>query len=86
MPWESAINNLDFFYLMFDRSDVYGPLQVVQKAVKGSSWGLVSSPMPAPSCLLFRFISGNRSDLCLSTTQISPETGQAFQRATWTSE
>uniref|UniRef100_A0A674N8C3 Aminopeptidase n=1 Tax=Takifugu rubripes TaxID=31033 RepID=A0A674N8C3_TAKRU len=28
MPWESAINNLDFFYLMFDRSDVYGPLQV----------------------------------------------------------
>lgn len=28
MPWESAINNLDFFYLMFDRSEVYGPLQV----------------------------------------------------------
>lgn len=28
MPWESAINNLDFFYLMFDRSEVYGPMQV----------------------------------------------------------
>lgn len=28
MPWQSAINNLDFFYLMFDRSEVYGPLQV----------------------------------------------------------
>lgn len=28
MPWESAIDNLDFFYLMFDRSEVYGPLQV----------------------------------------------------------
>ncbi|XP_077452228.1 aminopeptidase Ey-like isoform X2 [Stigmatopora argus] len=27
MPWESALNNLDFFYLMFDRSDVYGPMQ-----------------------------------------------------------
>uniref|UniRef100_H3CNZ7 Aminopeptidase n=1 Tax=Tetraodon nigroviridis TaxID=99883 RepID=H3CNZ7_TETNG len=27
MPWESAIDNLDFFYLMFDRSEVYGPLQ-----------------------------------------------------------
>lgn len=28
MPWEAAINNLDFFYLMFDRSEVYGVLQV----------------------------------------------------------
>ncbi|KAE8296863.1 Aminopeptidase N [Larimichthys crocea] len=27
MPWESAVNNLDFFYLMFDRSEVYGPMQ-----------------------------------------------------------
>ncbi|XP_077598341.1 aminopeptidase Ey-like [Stigmatopora nigra] len=27
MPWEAALNNLDFFYLMFDRSDVYGPMQ-----------------------------------------------------------
>lgn len=28
MPWESALDNLDFFYLMFDRSEVYGPMQV----------------------------------------------------------
>ncbi|XP_075998652.1 aminopeptidase N-like [Genypterus blacodes] len=27
MPWESALGNLDFFYLMFDRSEVYGPMQ-----------------------------------------------------------
>uniref|UniRef100_A0A3Q3BIG4 Aminopeptidase n=1 Tax=Kryptolebias marmoratus TaxID=37003 RepID=A0A3Q3BIG4_KRYMA len=27
MPWESALNNLDFFYLMFDRSEVYGYMQ-----------------------------------------------------------
>ncbi|KAG8012295.1 Aminopeptidase N [Nibea albiflora] len=27
MPWESAVSNLDFFYLMFDRSEVYGPMQ-----------------------------------------------------------
>ncbi|XP_059191202.1 aminopeptidase Ey-like [Centropristis striata] len=27
MPWESALNNLDFFSLMFDRSEVYGPMQ-----------------------------------------------------------
>uniref|UniRef100_A0A8C2X9K7 Aminopeptidase n=1 Tax=Cyclopterus lumpus TaxID=8103 RepID=A0A8C2X9K7_CYCLU len=27
MPWESALSNLDFFYLMFDRSEVYGPMQ-----------------------------------------------------------
>lgn len=28
MPWQSALNNLNFFYLMFDRSEVYGPMQV----------------------------------------------------------
>ena len=28
MPWESALDNLDFFYLMFDRSEVLGPMQV----------------------------------------------------------
>ncbi|XP_012673803.1 alanyl (membrane) aminopeptidase b [Clupea harengus] len=27
MPWESALDNLDFFYLMFDRSEIYGLLQ-----------------------------------------------------------
>ncbi|KAJ8281242.1 hypothetical protein GJAV_G00065220 [Gymnothorax javanicus] len=27
MPWESAIANLDYFFLMFDRSEVYGPIQ-----------------------------------------------------------
>ncbi|XP_042268840.1 aminopeptidase N-like isoform X1 [Thunnus maccoyii] len=27
MPWESALNNLDFFYLMFDRSEIYGYMQ-----------------------------------------------------------
>ncbi|KAL6107437.1 anpep [Pungitius sinensis] len=27
MPWESALSNLDFFYLMFDRNEVYGPMQ-----------------------------------------------------------
>ncbi|XP_064191653.1 aminopeptidase N-like [Anguilla rostrata] len=27
MPWESAIGNLDYFFLMFDRSEVYGPMQ-----------------------------------------------------------
>lgn len=28
IPWKSAVNNLDYFYLMFDRSEVYGPMQV----------------------------------------------------------
>ncbi|CAL8262787.1 unnamed protein product [Merluccius merluccius] len=27
MPWDSALGNLDFFYLMFDRSEVLGPMQ-----------------------------------------------------------
>ncbi|XP_017321402.1 alanyl (membrane) aminopeptidase-like b [Ictalurus punctatus] len=27
IPWESALNNLGYFILMFDRSEVYGPMQ-----------------------------------------------------------
>ncbi|KAG7263697.1 hypothetical protein CRUP_007765 [Coryphaenoides rupestris] len=27
IPWESALDNLDFFFLMFDRSEVLGPMQ-----------------------------------------------------------
>ncbi|XP_033823587.1 aminopeptidase N-like [Periophthalmus magnuspinnatus] len=34
MPWESALDNMNFFYLMFDRSDVYGHIQAyLQKQV-----------------------------------------------------
>ncbi|XP_073328613.1 alanyl (membrane) aminopeptidase-like b [Pagrus major] len=28
IPWESAVRNLEYFVLMFDRSEVYGPMQV----------------------------------------------------------
>lgn len=28
MPWQSALNNLDYYYLMLDRTDVYQPMQV----------------------------------------------------------
>ncbi|KAJ8335471.1 hypothetical protein SKAU_G00388130 [Synaphobranchus kaupii] len=31
MPWDSAIGNLDYFFLMFDRSEVYGPMQTYLK-------------------------------------------------------
>uniref|UniRef100_A0A8C7KII2 Aminopeptidase n=1 Tax=Oncorhynchus kisutch TaxID=8019 RepID=A0A8C7KII2_ONCKI len=31
MPWESALDNLDFFYLMFDRSEIYGIMQTYLK-------------------------------------------------------
>ncbi|KAI7812168.1 alanyl (membrane) aminopeptidase b, tandem duplicate 1 [Triplophysa rosa] len=35
MPWEAALDNLDYFYLMFDRTEVYGPMQAyVGKQVK----------------------------------------------------
>uniref|UniRef100_A0A3Q3XDZ2 Aminopeptidase n=1 Tax=Mola mola TaxID=94237 RepID=A0A3Q3XDZ2_MOLML len=27
MPWKTAISNLNYFFLMFDRSEVYGPMQ-----------------------------------------------------------
>ena len=28
MPWETARRSLDYYFLMFDRSVVYGPMQV----------------------------------------------------------
>ncbi|KAL6480693.1 hypothetical protein MHYP_G00117260 [Metynnis hypsauchen] len=28
LPWQSALNNLDYFYLMFDQTDVYDSMQV----------------------------------------------------------
>lgn len=28
MPWETANRNLNYFFLMFDRDEVYGPMQV----------------------------------------------------------
>lgn len=28
MPWQTASRNLNYFFLMFDRSEVYGPMQV----------------------------------------------------------
>lgn len=28
VPWGTAIKNLDYLILMFDRSEVYGPMQV----------------------------------------------------------
>ncbi|XP_041643447.1 aminopeptidase Ey-like isoform X2 [Cheilinus undulatus] len=31
MPWETASRSLNYFYLMFDRSDVYGPMQAYIK-------------------------------------------------------
>ncbi|KAM9854309.1 alanyl (membrane) aminopeptidase-like b [Aulostomus maculatus] len=35
IPWESAVRNLEYFVLMFDRSEVYGPMQVyLQNQVK----------------------------------------------------
>ncbi|XP_016324319.1 aminopeptidase N-like [Sinocyclocheilus anshuiensis] len=34
IPWESAIRNLEYFFLMFDRTEVYGPLQRIPPNLK----------------------------------------------------
>ncbi|XP_049928174.1 alanyl (membrane) aminopeptidase-like b [Epinephelus moara] len=36
LPWESAVRNLEYFVLMFDRSEVYGPMQAyLREQVRG---------------------------------------------------
>ncbi|KAM3625485.1 uncharacterized protein V6R79_012732 [Siganus canaliculatus] len=47
MPWEIATRNLDYFYLMFDRSEVYGPMQAYMKK------------QVTPLFDHFKFITGN---------------------------
>lgn len=42
MPWEAALNNLHYFQLMFDRSEVFGVM-----TVSGAT-----RPAPAPFCRL----------------------------------
>uniref|UniRef100_A0A667XA10 Aminopeptidase n=1 Tax=Myripristis murdjan TaxID=586833 RepID=A0A667XA10_9TELE len=37
MPWQTASRNLDYFFLMFDRSEVYGPMQVCKSCVNAIS-------------------------------------------------
>lgn len=32
LPWQTARNNLQYILLMFDRSEVFGPIQVGQKS------------------------------------------------------
>lgn len=34
MPWQAALSSLSYFKLMFDRSEVYGPMQV-QRGMAG---------------------------------------------------
>lgn len=31
IPWQSALNNLYYYYLMLDRTEVYQPMQVQQQ-------------------------------------------------------
>ncbi|XP_048828515.1 aminopeptidase N-like [Brienomyrus brachyistius] len=38
IPWQVAINNLDYFILMFDRTEVYGPLQAYLGKQIGPLW------------------------------------------------
>uniref|UniRef100_A0A8C7PQW8 Aminopeptidase n=1 Tax=Oncorhynchus mykiss TaxID=8022 RepID=A0A8C7PQW8_ONCMY len=35
IPWESALRNLDYFILMFDRSEVFGPMQAYMRKQVG---------------------------------------------------
>ncbi|KAI4898027.1 hypothetical protein NFI96_017466 [Prochilodus magdalenae] len=51
MPWKSALDNLDYYYLMFDRSEVYGYLQsYIGKQV-------------TPLFQYYKVITGNWSDV-----------------------
>ncbi|KAJ8417415.1 hypothetical protein AAFF_G00286420 [Aldrovandia affinis] len=36
IPWESALRNLDYFVLMFDRSEVYGPMKAYLRKQVGT--------------------------------------------------
>jgi len=70
MPWESALDNLDYFYLMFDRTELYGPMQV--SFVSGYFRTSIELSLNSNITLFqtCRHMLENRWNLCLNTIQI----------------
>lgn len=58
MPWQVASKNLDYIFLMFDRSEVYGPILVCKKRKEKSQFFLQSR------LKVIRFpLTGEKSDV-----------------------
>lgn len=49
LPWELAIKNLKYYVHMFDRSEVYGPLQVISSALSQHYQDTPTPPNPPPA-------------------------------------
>ncbi|KAL2094091.1 hypothetical protein ACEWY4_011403 [Coilia grayii] len=56
IPWQSALNNLNFFLLMFDRSEVYGPMQVTVSMLVTSHFHPLWSQLGLLNLLVLPFL------------------------------
>lgn len=89
MPWETAIRSLNYFFLMFDRTDVYGPMQVGDEMWLKMKLRMLSRyqcKIKTLSSSSLRVTWRNRLLLCSITTKTWPLTGKTSQRSTQTSE
>lgn len=84
IPWDSAVRNLEYFFLMFDRSQVYGLMQVSDWCTTDTNplslewrWVLTVYCNP-PSC---RSTSAHRSATCMISSPMKP-TLQSCRRLT----
>lgn len=92
-PWESALGNLQYFILMFDRTEVYGALEVILKPtlliITGEEYrsthiNVCLTDLISPSFQL-RHISENRSNHFLNTSGHLQPTGRGYRQDTLTS-
>ena len=51
MPWQTFRGNLNYYFLMFDRSEVYGPMQVCDERSKSSFSELIPVLIPETKCV-----------------------------------
>lgn len=49
MPWQAALSNLQYFQLMFDRSEVFGPMRVSAAPGGAEGWGCCGGCMLSPA-------------------------------------
>lgn len=72
MPWQSALNNLDYFYLMFTQTDVYELLQVCSNTSYCISiWNLRN--VLFNSWLYVYWFQSNSNEFCIFCCRTTPE-------------
>ena len=53
LPWQAALDNLDYLCLMFDRTEVYGPMKVPSPACMRRQYSSIQDNQRARASLMY---------------------------------